>query len=224
MNKTCYKKPLITCIVLGLAFILFTLAVKFINIAPIGPDGSNVGFSVLNQAVHSFTGTSDLWYKITKYSGFSLVLPIILFAVMGVLELIKTKSFKKVRPEFKLLALFYVAVALVYILFEKVFIINFRPVLMDGVLEASYPSSHTLFSIAVCGSALLVSRQLLPRKFLRVFNVLMVLIMVITVVGRLLSGVHWFTDIIGGVLVSSCLLSALQTVLNLTSKDKSDII
>jgi undecaprenyl-diphosphatase len=37
-------------------------------------------------------------------------------------------------------------------------------------------------------------------------------VLVIAVAGRLLSGVHWFTDIVGGVLISMTLLACFSGV------------
>ena len=81
-------------------------------------------------------------------------------------------------------------------------------VLTDGALEASYPSSHTMLVICIMGTAIMQFRRLLPeKKGLRIFlDGAAVLLIVVTVVGRLLSGVHWFTDILAGVLLSSALV------------------
>ena len=94
-----------------------------------------------------------------------------------------------------------------YIFFEKV-IINYRPVLEDGVLEASFPSSHTLLAVCICASSLLISKYYIKdKKVLKMFNIFTYALMIILVVGRLISGVHWFTDIMGGIIISTLLVS-----------------
>ena len=191
------KKSLILCIICAVLAIAFTAVVYFTG---------------LRDALGAFS-YSDLWYKITKYSGYALFLPVAFFVLLGFVQLIKRRSFKKVDRELKLLALFYLAVAIVYLVFEKFLIINYRPIMLDGKLESSYPSSHTLFSVALCGSAMLLTKRFLKLKHATLVNIVLVLLMLVTVVGRLLSGVHWATDIIGGVLIGATLIFAFATAL-----------
>ena len=114
--------------------------------------------------------------------------------------------------------LYYIIVIALYVFFEKV-IINYRPILMNGFLEASYPSSHTLMTICICGSSILINKKLFNNKITKVINYLSIIIITITVVGRLISGVHWFTDIIGGILISSGLLMTFYSLLSIINKE-----
>ncbi len=90
---------------------------------------------------------------------------------------------------------------------------------MNGFLEASYPSSHTLMTICICGSSILINKKLFNNKITKVINYLSIIIITITVVGRLISGVHWFTDIIGGILISSGLLMTFYSLLSIINKE-----
>lgn len=191
------KKSLILCIICTVLAIAFTAVVYFTG---------------LRDTLGAFS-YSDLWYKITKYSGYALFLPVAFFVLLGFVQLIKRRSFKKVDRELKLLALFYFAVAIVYLVFEKFLIINYRPIMLDGKLESSYPSSHTLFAVTLCGSAMLLTKRFLKLKHATLVNIVLVLLMLVTVVGRLLSGVHWATDIIGGILIGATLIFAFATAL-----------
>lgn len=191
------KKSLILCIICAVLAIAFTAVVYFTG---------------LRDTLGAFS-YSDLWYKITKYSGYALFLPVAFFVLLGFVQFIKRKSFKKVDRELKLLALFYLAVAIVYLVFEKFLIINYRPIMLDGKLESSYPSSHTLFAVTLCGSAMLLTKRFLKLKHATLVNIVLVLLMLVTVVGRLLSGVHWATDIIGGILIGATLIFAFATAL-----------
>lgn len=192
-----FKKPLIFSIIFAVLAVAFTCAVSFTG---------------LRDALGSFA-YSDLWYKITKYSGYALFLPVAFFVLLGFVQLIKRKSFKKVDRELKLLALFYLAVAAIYLLFEKFLIINYRPIMLNGQLESSYPSSHTLFAITLCGSAMLLTKSFLKLKHATLVNVVLSVLMLVTVVGRLLSGVHWATDIMGGILIGFTLVFALAALI-----------
>ena len=90
---------------------------------------------------------------------------------------------------------------------------------MNGFLEASYPPSHTLMTICICGSSILINKKLFNNKITKVINYLSIIIITITVVGRLISGVHWFTDIIGGILISSGLLMTFYSLLSIINKE-----
>lgn len=159
-----------------------------------------------------------IWYHITDWLGLIPVFMAIVYAFIGLIQFIKRRSIFKVDKEIILLGLYYIIVIALYVFFEKV-IINYRPILMNGFLEASYPSSHTLMTICICGSSILINKKLFNNKITKVINYLSIIIITITVVGRLISGVHWFTDIIGGILISSGLLMTFYSLLSIINKE-----
>ncbi len=201
------KKSLFLCFLATVLAIIFTVLVKVVDVRPVGPESSLVGFATLNSAFHELTSFNQSLFSVTEHLGL-LLIPIVAFYVtLGVVQLVKRKSLKKLDRTLLLLAGFYAVVAVIYLLFEKI-AINFRPVLFDGALEPSYPSSHTLFAICLCGSAILVNRVLFSDKsYIRAVNLALGAIAILIVIGRLLSGVHWLTDIVGGLLISATLLS-----------------
>ena len=160
-----------------------------------------------------------IWYHITDWLGLIPIFMAIVYAFIGLIQLIKRRSIFKVDKEIILLGLYYIVVIALYVFFEKV-IINYRPILMDGFLEASYPSSHTLMTLCICGSSILINKKLFNNKITKVIDCLSIIILTITVVGRLISGVHWFTDIVGGILISSCLVMTFYSLLSIIKKEK----
>lgn len=192
---------------LFLLFIVFTLMVLVVDVQPIGPEESKVGFATINQSVFGCLGVNILWYEITDWLGLLAVLFALFFAVLGLVQLVKRKNLWKVDYEIILLGMFYILVAVIYLFFE-IAIVNYRPVMMDNSLEASYPSSHAMIVICIMATAMIEFRKLFAdKKALRtVLYAVSTAIILITVIGRLLSGVHWFTDIIAGVLLSSALV------------------
>lgn len=213
------NKSLIAGITLFVAFAVFTVLVKVVDVAAVGPLGSKVGFSKINDSIFEGIGTSDTWYNISEVFGIFALIVAGVFVIVGLVQLIKRKSLKMVDNHILALGVFYVVVALTYILFE-VLVINERPVLVEGVLEASYPSSHTMLSICILGSAIIEIHKLFEnkKKLVIALDIISVVIMVIIVVGRLLSGMHWFTDIIGGILLSLALVFVYHGVLKLIEK------
>ena len=189
-----------------LAFVLWTLLIKTIDIKPIGPMGSAVGFSSLNGAFHEFTGVHLWLYNLTDLLSLIPIFLMLSFASLGFIQLIKRKSLQKVDFDIIALGGFYAVLAMVFLFFE-VFVINYRPVLINGILEASYPSSTTLLVMCVMlAAAMQFKKRILNQKLRKAAVLTASAFTVFMVLARLISGVHWLTDIIGGILLSAGLV------------------
>ena len=209
MNKK--RRNILISTILILLAIVFTILVKVVDVKTIGVNESKIGFATLNQFVFKTVGVNMTWYNITDWLGIIPIFMAMIYAFIGVIQLIKRRSIFRVDKELIILGLFYIIVVFTYIFFEKI-IVNYRPILMNGFLEASYPSSHTLITICLCGSSIIINNKLFNNRTTKITNILSAIIIVTTVVGRLISGVHWFTDIVGGILISIALLMTLYTV------------
>ena len=216
MNKK--KRNFFISTILILLAVVFTILVKVVDVKQVGVNETSIGFVTLNQFVFKTTGVNMIWYHITDWLGLMPIFMAMVYSLLGLVQLIKRKSLFKVDKEIIILGLFYVVVISIYIFFEKV-IVNYRPILMNGFLEASYPSSHTLMTICLCGSSIIVNRKLFNNKIAKFVNILSLVVVLITVIGRLLSGVHWFTDIIGGIFIGVALLMTLYSVLDVVKKN-----
>lgn len=189
------------------AFGLWTLAVYLIDVQPIGPDGSAVGFAALNCFLHRLTGVHWWLYALTDWLGLIPLAVAALFGLLGLCQLIRRKCLWKVDGSILVLGGFYAAVIALFLLFEKC-VVNYRPVLIEGVLEASYPSSTTLLTMCVMPTAALQLRSRIQNPGLRTALIAAIwLFTALMVLGRLISGVHWFTDIVGGALLSAGLVT-----------------
>lgn len=201
------KKKIITAVSLLITFVLWTVAVCFIDVKAVGPRGSRVGLSTVNVFVHNLSGVNLTLYGITDWLGLVPVAVGLGFAVLGLVQWIRRKSLKKVDRSLLALGGFYVAVAAAYLFFESC-IINYRPVLISGNLEASYPSSTTLLVLCIMPTAAMqLSSRLKCEKIKRSIVLLISAFTALMVIGRLLSGVHWLSDIIGGILLSATLIT-----------------
>ena len=189
------------------AFILWTVLVRLVDVQPIGPNGSSVGFAKLNRFVHETVGVHMALYTVTDWLGLIPIGFVLGFAVLGLVQLIKRKSLLKVDHNILALGGFYIFAFAAYFLFEKV-IINRRPVLIDGYLEASYPSSTTMLALCVIPTAMMQLKTRIRNQALKnTVLCMLALFAAFMVIGRLISGVHWLTDIIGGALLSAGLVT-----------------
>jgi undecaprenyl-diphosphatase len=188
------------------AFVLWTVAVRSIDVQPIGPQGSSVGFATWNRFVHNLTGVHMPLYTLTDWLGLVPFVFVLGFAVLGLVQLIKRKSILKVDRSILALGGFYVAVMAAYVFFE-IFVINYRPVLIEGRMETSYPSSTTLLVLCIMPTVWMQIRFRVKNRSFRYFAApAIVLFTAFMVIARLVSGVHWFTDIIGAILLSAGLV------------------
>ncbi len=189
-----------------IVFVLWTILLRLVDVRPIGPQGSTVGFAALNQWFHTLTGTHMTLYTVTDWLGLVPIGVAFGFAVLGLVQWIKRKSLLKVDRSILTLGGFYIVVMAVYILFETV-VINYRPTLINGYLEASYPSSTTMLVMCVMPTAMMqFCTRIKNDLFRRCVMISITVFIAFMVIGRLVSGVHWITDIIGGVWVSAGLV------------------
>ena len=201
-----HKKYLFAAFCFLSAFLLWTAAVSMMDVRAIGPEGSAVGLAGLNRFVHQITGVHMALYVLTDWLSLIPLLMTAGFAVLGLCQWIRRKSIRKVDPSILVLGGIYLVTGAAYVFFETC-ILNYRPVLMDGVLEASYPSSTTMLVISVMATgAMQLNNRIRDPRLRRLVIRAISIFMVFMVIGRLLSGVHWFTDIVGGILLSTGLV------------------
>ena len=188
------------------AFLLWTVMICTVDVKPIGPNGSAVGMAALNQSVRECIGTHLTWYYLTDLLSLIPLGIVAGFALLGLLQWIKRGKLCKVDRSIFMLGGFYMLTMAAYLLFE-VMALNCRPILIEGVLEASYPSSTTVLVLCVMVTAMLqFSARIKKRIWKHAVLTACAVYTVFMVIGRVVSGVHWITDIIGGILLSASLI------------------
>lgn len=222
--KTYGRRYLFTGCMLIALFILWTILIQIVDVQPIGANGTSVGFAIWNSWFHELTGVHMTLYILTDWLGLVPIFICMIFAGIGFVQLVRRRSLFKVDYDILLLGIYYVIVIFSYLIFEMI-PINYRPILIDGILEASYPSSTTLLVLCVMPTLIeRTSRKLkqskvkwlkvnrLTRLFAICFSAFMVL-------GRLVSGVHWFTDIVGAIILSAGLFYIYKAGILFANKD-----
>ena len=197
--------------ILIVAFAVWTALIQMVDVQPLGQNGTNIGFATFNCWFHRLAGVNMTIYTITDWMGLIPLVVCLIFAGIGVVQLIKRRSLFKVDPDI-------IIVILAYFIFE-IIPINYRPILINGVMEASYPSSTTLLVLCVMPTLIeQIQRRLSSIAVKRIVTILAIAFSAFMVIGRLISGVHWVTDIVGGVLLSAGLFTVYKAVVMLTIK------
>ena len=196
------KTKLFTSVLFLFLFMIWTAAVFLVDRQPIGPEGTRVGFAALNVYVHRATGVHMFLYELTDILSFFPVAVMLLNAAAGLLQWIRRRSIRRVDKTVICAGILYALLLAVYIFFE-VIPVNFRPVLIAGITEASYPSSTTMLVMTVMLCGILQLHSVLHKSAAKHIAVgIMVVFTSFTVMARIISGVHWITDIIGGILIA----------------------
>lgn len=216
------KKSLIQFVAVTLIAVVFTVLVKIVDVGFVSSTGSLVGFSSVNIPFSQKFGFNPIFYKVSEVLGYLIFLVIAVFAFIGCYQLIKRKSLMKVDKDLYALAITYVFTFALYIFFDKVLVINLRPIIMAGesIAEPSFPSSHTLLAVSVLGTAISECGKIRKKSFRVSLVIVLAILMGATVLSRLFSGVHWVTDIIAGILWGEVMMTLYQLFSALLAKEE----
>ncbi|MBP5362626.1 MAG: phosphatase PAP2 family protein [Ruminococcus sp.] len=213
------KNTLITGTIMLILFAVWTVLIQTVDVQAVGQNGTDIGFAGLNVWFHKMTGVHMWVYTVTDWLGLVPIFICMIFGVVGLVQLIKRRSFLKVDKDIILLGIYYILVIFGYLIFEMI-PINYRPILIEGRMEASYPSSTTLLVMSVMPTlAFQVHRRIRNTKVKYGIYAFTVLFTAFMVVGRTVAGVHWLTDIAGSVLLSSGLYLIYHGAVRLTDKN-----
>lgn len=196
-------KRIIMGVALITVFVVWTMLIQFVDVQAIGVNGTLVGFATFNGWFHKLTGVHMTLYVVTDWLGLVPVFVCMFFGGVGFIQLVKRRSLLKVDLDIIFLGVYYILVIFGYLIFEMI-PINYRPVLIEGFMEASYPSSTTLLVLSVMTTLIFQTNKRLKSVMAkRIIVILAILFSVFMVIGRLICGVHWFTDIVGSVILSA---------------------
>lgn len=218
------KKRIIKDLILGVTLIImfgvFTLLVMKYDIKNIGVNNTTIGFATLNSWFNKTTGTHLMFYSITDWLELLPLLVCVCFGLIGLKQLLSRKKIFLVDHDILLLGIYYIIVILLYLLFDKM-CINYRPILIEGKLEASYPSSTVLLVLCVMLTLTFqINRRVKNDKtkiYLETLNNIYIIFMLF---GRIVSGVHWITDIIGSIILALGLFKLYISFVNMLDNKK----
>ncbi|MBP9995928.1 MAG: phosphatase PAP2 family protein [Lachnospiraceae bacterium] len=213
MKETNAKNKLIVALIMTVVSVISTICIAVVDVQPIGPQGTYVGIAKVNGLIASLCPYNEMWYKISKPFLYIALLTLPAAALVGLIQLIQRKSLKKIDVRLWISYVYIICLGIIYIVFDKVIVLNYRPVELNG-LEPSFPSTHAFLVVS-----LLLGTAVVLRGYIKNDNVAKAVILIavalscFTVIARTLSGVHWVTDLIGGVLYALTVVSFLKYAL-----------
>ena len=214
------KRVLFLGCMLIVAFAVWTALIQIVDVQPVGQNGTDIGFASFNSWFHKLTGVHMTIYTITDWLGLVPLFICMIFAGIGFVQLVKRRSLFKVDYDIIFLGIYYMIVIFGYLIFEMI-PINYRPILIEGFLEASYPSSTTLLVMGVMPTLIeQVNRRSENMTVKRIVQVLVICFSAFMVLGRLIAGVHWLTDIVGSIMLSAGLFCFYKATVILCDKEK----
>ena len=201
-------------------FVIWTLLIQKVDVQPLGVKGTDIGFATINCWFHKLTGVHMEIYHLTDWLGLVPIFNCMIFGCVGCIQMLKRRSLLKVDCDIILLGVYYIIVIFSYLLFEMA-PINYRPILIGGFLEVSYPSSTTLLVLSVMPTLTeQMNRRMEHATVKRFIKVFVICFSIFMVLGRLISGVHWLTDIVGSLMFSAGLFCIYKAVVLLCYKGK----
>ena len=211
MKRKGFKSLLFGALYL-IVFVVWTLLIQIVDVQPVGQNGTDIGFATINCYFHKLTGVHMVIYTITDWLGLVPIFICLIFAGIGLTQLIQRKSLFRVDYDIIVLGIYYIIVIFGYLIFEMI-PINYRPVLIDGFMEASYPSSTTLLVLSVMPTLWFQAKRRMKNEVvLKYVCVLSALFSIFMLVGRTVAGVYWLTDIMGSILLSTGLFLLYRAV------------
>lgn len=187
------------------AFSVWTVLIKTVDVRAVGADGVVVGLAGLNDWWWGLCGTKAVAKLLSDLVGYLVLVLLVGLAVWQVVVAIRGRSLRLARHWWVLDGVI-VALLVCYLVFELV-VVNGRPLLVDGALKASYPSTHTLlFAVVLPLVAATVWREINNRPLRFTVAAVCGVLLVAGVILRAIAGVHWLSDIIGGLFLAATLV------------------
>lgn len=137
------------------------------------------------------------WELITNVILITSIITLAVFVFLGLYQWISRKSIKKVDRQLLWMPVPLILMVITYLLFQYVFVLNTRP---NGSGESSFPSTHVMVVATIFFIAMMILPKYVKSKPIRIIlDVLMVVMISLTSVGRVAADMHWVLDVIGAV-------------------------
>ena len=99
-------------------FAVWTVLILTVDVQPLGQNGTSIGFATFNCWFHHFIGVNMAIYTITDWMGLVPVVICLIFAGVGLVQLLKRRSLFRVDADIMILGVYFVIVFLAYAIFE----------------------------------------------------------------------------------------------------------
>ena len=136
------------------------------------------------------------WKTITDVILITSFITLGVFVLLALYQWITRKSIKKVDKRLLWMPLPLALMALTYVIFDKLVVLDVRP---NGSGEPSFPSTHVMIVSTIFFLATMVLPKYVKSKVARIIlELIMVIIISLTCIGRVMSNMHRPLDVVGG--------------------------
>lgn len=190
--------------ILGCASLfLFILLMILLNAdkAVIAESGKEVGLSSINNLVkYSYKENLDLMTDLLFYVTFTVV---VFEGCLGIIQLVTRKSLFKVDKEIIIFGISLVVMVVLWLVFDHLLKINVRPI---DANEGSFPSTHVMMAtfLALASHAFICMKY--ETRLPKYLSLVLAIIIISTITfGRVACGMHYITDVTGGLFMGLAL-------------------
>ena len=213
------KKGLCITIISFTLFIVLFILLKTVDVKEVGLYGLN------HTYYHEYNKVLDIISDVIFY----IVLAFNIFLIGFVIyKMVKKKE--KIDYKFLVYVLVLSLGIIIWLLFDYVFKINNRPNIIDGKVEASFPSTHVLLTTYIMLSSPYIFLKMDGKKglenqnklgFEEIITIIFMAIMLVMVILRLYSGMHWLTDCVAGLLLGIFLFGIYYLIISIIKSKES---
>lgn len=147
--------------------------------------------------------SNEAWDEFSDVILYISLLFILGLAIYGFYQLSKKRSLFKVDKDIIFIGCGLAILAFVWLVFDKLIDVNYRPIAISGTAQTSFPSTHTMIAAFVLLAA---TRAILKRNGNEIKYQLLAysgssILILLCSLGRILSKMHWATDVLGGLFI-----------------------
>lgn len=194
-------------------FIILTVLVLVVDVKVNDVTGTDIGLSTFNEFFNDLP-KNNIWDQISDIVMYISLASILVFVGIGIYQWIKRRSLKKVDFEIMFLGVFIVLMVGFWLVFDKLVVINYRPMKINGEIESSYPSTHVMVVTFLLFASCYFINKKWNTKLVNVLSYTVASIIVIaTSIFRVAAGMHWVTDVLGGILLGIVLYLGFLSVI-----------
>ncbi|MFA6611570.1 MAG: hypothetical protein WCS78_04205, partial [Bacilli bacterium] len=121
-------------IIFGLSFLILTILLFTVDRQTLTLDTPSVGLATMNQFFFP-NNHFPVWDTLTDIIMIFALFIILIAAFIGFIQLVTRKHLVKVNPTILSLGIIVITMMIIWVVFDKGWVVNYRPILVEGTIE-----------------------------------------------------------------------------------------